>query len=267
MDSVPEEVLQTSLLPSLLDNAGMVAGVCHLWHNIMWTLRLSGSDSDICIQAIRALIRLGPATILLQAPLLLERLEHRGVMVRHSAVVALSALGTQWVSEHITPFLGLMEDPDEDISFIALCALTKLPCEELVQHAARFRACLKHPSPAARCGALQALSGIGPAAVAKHSKPIIAKLGDPDPQVRRSAAVALAVLPRADVPARATTALRKRLESDDEDPRVRTSVLETLAKHEQSAQDIRVDVTPGLQQLNLGVECLVPNGVMESRSV
>jgi len=152
-----------------------------------------------------------------------------------------------------------MEEPDEDVSFIALCALTKLPSDKLVHHAARFRACLKHSSPVARCGALHALSSLGPAVVAKHIKSILAKLEDPEPQVRRSAASALAALPPGDLLTRATTALRRRLANDEEDPLVRTCVLETLAKHEQSAHQMRVDVTPSLQRLTLGTEGLVPN--------
>ena len=176
------------------------------------------------------------------------------MLLRHSALVALSALGTEWVAQHTESFLGLMMDPDEDVSFVALCALTKLPHDELAPHARRFRACLRHPSCAARCGALRALSGIGAAAVAESIKSVCARLSkDVDVPVRREAAVALAVLPPSNVPTRVITALHDRLNDPQEDPRVRTCVVETLAKLRQSAQHTGVGVFPGLSRCTDGL--------------
>lgn len=231
-----------------------VTEVCRTWRAMAWAARLDArSHADACSRAVRALIRLGPAAIQQHCSHLLLLLEHSSVLVRHTVIIALSALGSGFVAEHIGAFVALMRDQDEDVSFGALCALTKLPHEQLEPYARQFRACLKHPSAAARSGALQALGSIGKEAVARLSKPICARLRDPDAQVRSSAAVVLAVIPAAEVPASVTSALRQVLDRGDEDPRVRSSVLETLAKHEQSAQVMHVNVLPGLGRCNDGL--------------
>jgi HEAT repeat protein len=235
-----------------------VAAVCHSWREMVWANRLAfvtkeGSVSMLRIQqSTRALIRIGPGAVLRHAPLLQPLLQHPSCLVRHSALIALSALGDEWVAAHALPaFLARMKDADDDVSFTALCALSKLPIEVLAPHGRSFRACLKHASPAARCGALHILGRIG--AVSSSLKSVSARLQDDEPQVRHAAAAALATLAPAQVPAHVTAALRARLQEPEEAAHVRSRVLETMSAHEQSAQTMGLDVCPGLNSCNDGL--------------